>query len=82
VHALGSALGGRRRKSSLVALVQERDLRIGGPSVRAERWLRMHPSKVFLNDTCTVPFPFSLPAPAEMRIHRIACSERTNGPAS
>ena len=37
----------------------------------AERWLRKHPGKVFLDRACTVPLPLSIPLLEECRIHRI-----------
>ncbi len=37
----------------------------------AERWIRDHPDRLFLDRCCTKPFPISLPAPGDMRVHRI-----------
>ncbi len=37
----------------------------------AERWIREHPNRVFLDRTCTQHFPITLPPPAQARIHRI-----------
>jgi hypothetical protein len=37
----------------------------------AERWLREHPDRVFLDGACTTPIPIALPPVADMRIHRI-----------
>ena len=38
---------------------------------QAERWLRTYPSEVFLDAKCSSRLPIALPAPADMRIHRI-----------
>ncbi|RWP01363.1 MAG: hypothetical protein EOQ98_06645 [Mesorhizobium sp.] len=37
----------------------------------AERWLREHPNRVFLDSACTTPIPIATPAAGDMRIHRI-----------
>jgi hypothetical protein len=37
----------------------------------AERWLRTHPQRVFLDRACLQPFPIDLPPPERVRIHRI-----------
>lgn len=37
----------------------------------AERWLRHHPRRIFLDPGCTQPFPIPLPPHDEMRIHRV-----------
>ena len=37
----------------------------------AERWIRNHPDRIFLDQRCEHPFPLNLPRPDEMRIHRV-----------
>ena len=37
----------------------------------AERWIRNHPDRIFLDQRCEYPFPLNLPRPDEMRIHRV-----------
>jgi hypothetical protein len=37
----------------------------------AERWLRAHPDRVFLDRACTQPFPLNLPTADRMRVHQI-----------
>lgn len=37
----------------------------------AERWLREHPQRVFLDGRCELPLHVSLPPPERMRIHRV-----------
>jgi len=37
----------------------------------AERWIRTHPDRLFLDPACTQPFPFDLPEPSTAQIHRI-----------
>jgi hypothetical protein len=37
----------------------------------AERWLREHPERVFLDRTCMHPFLLHLPTPDRMRVHQI-----------
>jgi hypothetical protein len=37
----------------------------------AERWLKQHPDRVFLDKECQHPFPVPLPAAAAMKVHRI-----------
>lgn len=37
----------------------------------AERWLRLYPSKVFVDRRCTQPFPVPLPDSGRARFHRI-----------
>ncbi len=41
----------------------------------AERWLKEHPDKVFLDPACTQPFPYPLPAPDVARYHRIVVAK-------
>lgn len=38
----------------------------------AERWIRNHPNRIWLDSGCTKPFPIPLPKPQKMRVHRIA----------
>ncbi len=46
----------------------------------AERWILTHPDRLFIDRSCTVPFPIDLPSPEVARFHRIvvahAASER------
>jgi hypothetical protein len=37
----------------------------------AERWLREHPDRIFLDRACTQPFPLKIPSPEKLRVHRI-----------
>lgn len=37
----------------------------------AERWIRNHPDRIFLDPSCDHPLPIELPPSDEMRIHRI-----------
>jgi hypothetical protein len=37
----------------------------------AERWIKKHPERLFLDRTCTQPFPIDLPDPASATFHRI-----------
>src|SRR5712692_9537381 len=37
----------------------------------AERWIRSHPDRLFLDRKCTQPFPIGLPNPDNARFHRI-----------
>lgn len=37
----------------------------------AERWIREHPDRLFLDRTCTQPFPISLPDADKAKFHRI-----------
>lgn len=37
----------------------------------AERWLKIHPDRLFLDPACTHPFPLTLPGPAEAKVHRV-----------
>ena len=37
----------------------------------AERWIRHHPDRIFLDPGCKHPFPIDLPRSDEIRIHRI-----------
>jgi len=56
----------------------------------AERWIRQFPKRLFLDKTCTVPFPIVLPDPPNATFHRIVvahdasrvCRERMGGSGS
>ena len=37
----------------------------------AERWIRHHPDRIFLDPGCSNPLPIKLPLSNEMRIHRV-----------
>lgn len=37
----------------------------------AERWIRAHPDRLFLDRLCKVPFPYPLPSQSTARFHRI-----------
>ncbi|MGV3573727.1 MAG: hypothetical protein ACO1O4_01175 [Devosia sp.] len=37
----------------------------------AERWLRDHPDRIFLDHACEHPFPLALPPPERRKIHRV-----------
>lgn len=37
----------------------------------AERWIRQHPDRIFLDKYCKKPFPFPLPPPQDLMIHRV-----------
>jgi hypothetical protein len=37
----------------------------------AERWIKEHPDRLFLDRACVQPFPVPLPKPERMQIHRI-----------
>ena len=37
----------------------------------AERWIRQHPQRIFLDPACKYPLPVSLPSADGMRIHRV-----------
>jgi hypothetical protein len=38
----------------------------------AQRWIKAHPDRLFLDRACTQPIPVRIPNPAVARIHRIA----------
>ncbi len=38
----------------------------------AERWLRQYPDRIFLDPHCNSRFPFKIPNPSKLRVHRIA----------
>jgi hypothetical protein len=54
----------------------------------AERWIREHPARVFLNSACTKRFPFSLPTNPEVHLLAVAhdvaprCREQLGGSGS
>jgi hypothetical protein len=56
----------------------------------AERWIRQHPDKLFLDRSCTKPFPYPLPSPGRARFHlvlvahgaSVACHKRMGGSGS
>ena len=37
----------------------------------AERWIRHHPNRIFLDPGCTQPLSIDLPSSEEMRLHRV-----------
>ncbi|MDQ3801277.1 MAG: SEC-C domain-containing protein [Acidobacteriota bacterium] len=37
----------------------------------AERWILSHPNRLFLDQSCTIPFPIDLPSPDKIKFHRI-----------
>lgn len=45
----------------------------------AERWLREHPQRVFVDRACQRPIPIALPDPAHARYHRIVIAHDTTG---
>jgi hypothetical protein len=53
----------------------------------AERWIRAHPDRIFLDRACTERFPLDLPAADRMRVHHLvvvhdvaeACRRHHNG---
>lgn len=38
----------------------------------AERWLRKHPDRIFIDAACTVKLPIDIPPPERIRVHGIA----------
>lgn len=40
--------------------------------IGAEKFLKSHPGRIFLDKNCSVPFPFQLPDPTSARFHLIA----------
>ncbi|GAA4014669.1 SEC-C domain-containing protein [Hymenobacter fastidiosus] len=46
----------------------------------AERWLKQHPNRVYLDKDCQHPFPVPLPAAANMKVHRIVVAHGASGP--
>lgn len=45
---------------------------------RAERWLREHPDRVFLDSACKQRFPIALPEMKEARIHRVVVASNVS----
>jgi hypothetical protein len=43
----------------------------------AERWIRSHPDRLFLDRACTKPFPIDLPDPAQATFHRIVVAHES-----
>lgn len=43
----------------------------------AERWIKAHPDRLFLDRACTRPFPLDLPDPARAKFHRIVVAHGT-----
>jgi hypothetical protein len=37
----------------------------------AERWIRQHRERIYLDPECTTPLPITLPDPQDMRVHRL-----------
>lgn len=46
----------------------------------AERWLRTHPTRVFLDKECTEKLPVALPDPGKARYHQIAVAHGSSKP--
>ncbi|MGI4734180.1 MAG: hypothetical protein ACRYG7_03285 [Janthinobacterium lividum] len=46
----------------------------------AERWLKQHPDRVYLDKACQHPFPVPLPALAAMKVHRIVVAHGASEP--
>jgi hypothetical protein len=44
----------------------------------AERWIKAHPDRLFLDRACTRPFPIDLPDPNTARFHRIVVAHRAS----
>lgn len=44
----------------------------------AERWIREHPDRLFLDRACTKPFPIALPGPATATFHRIVVAHNAS----
>jgi len=44
----------------------------------AERWIRDHPDRLFLDPGCTQPFPIPLPSLADAKIHRVAVAHASS----
>jgi hypothetical protein len=43
----------------------------------AERWIREHPDRLFLDRACTKPFPYPLPDPGRAIFHRIVVAHNS-----
>lgn len=37
----------------------------------AERWILKHPNRLFLDQTCNIPFPIDLPSSDKAKVHRV-----------
>lgn len=56
----------------------------------AERWIRLHPDRLFLDSACTIPLPIALPPVESMEFHRVVvahdaserCREELGGSGS
>ena len=44
----------------------------------AERWIKEHPNRLFLDRLCTKPFPIDLPDPAAARFHRLVVAHKVS----
>ncbi|MDD3050551.1 MAG: hypothetical protein PHR06_05330 [Candidatus Cloacimonetes bacterium] len=42
-----------------------------GQLFKAERWLKEHPDRIFLDNLCTKKFPLEIPNKSQMRVHKI-----------
>jgi hypothetical protein len=45
----------------------------------AERWLKEHPGRIFMDRACLMPFPVNLPDMASARFHRIVVAHDPSG---
>lgn len=45
----------------------------------AERWIREHPDRLFVDRACQKPFPLGLPTSSEAIIHRVVVAHDTSG---
>jgi hypothetical protein len=45
----------------------------------AERWIREHPDRLFLDRSCRERFPIPLPSPKDLRFHRIVVAHDSSG---
>jgi hypothetical protein len=46
----------------------------------AERWIKKHPNRLFLDTKCTQRFPITLPPPSRARFHRVVVSHNVAEP--
>lgn len=44
----------------------------------AERWIKTHPNRLFLDRACTRPFPIRLPDPSSAKFHRIVVAHNVS----
>jgi hypothetical protein len=44
----------------------------------AERWIRDFPDRLFLDPSCTQPFPYPLPDPGEAKFHRVVVAHNAS----